>query len=137
MLQYIVECIAFQLLFLVIYDLFLKRETFFQWNRVYLLCTYVLSIVLPWVKIEAFKKAVPQTFKEYPEFWWNLESQAITIQEANSPLLQLTWQEWVLYGGMLVATILFFYKIAQVYGLKKKGKQIKYSDFTQIIIAAS
>lgn len=137
MLQYIVECIAFQLVFLVIYDLFLKRETFFRWNRVYLLFTYVLSIVLPWVKIEAFRTSVPQTFEEYPEFWWNLERQAITIQEAESSLLQLTWQEGVLYGGMLVATLLFCYKIAQVYRLKKKGIRIKYADFTQIIIPDS
>ncbi len=137
MLQYIVECITFQLVFLVIYDLFLKRETFFQWNRVYLLFTYVLSIVLPWVKIEAFRTSVPLTFEEYPEFWWNLERQAITIQEAESSLLQLTWQEGVLYSGMLVATLLFCYKIAQVYRLKKKGIRIKYADFTQIIIPDS
>ena len=74
MIQYILECIAFQLLFLVIYDFFLKKETFFQWNRVYLIGTFGLSLILPWVKIEAFKKQVPQQFNGYSEFLWNLKT---------------------------------------------------------------
>lgn len=51
MITYILESLAFQLVFLLAYDLFLKRETFFQWNRVYLLGTFALSLILPWVKI--------------------------------------------------------------------------------------
>lgn len=47
MIRYILECMVFQLLFLIIYDLFLKRETFFQWNRAYLLGTFALSLLLP------------------------------------------------------------------------------------------
>ena len=39
--------------------------------------------------------------------------------------------------GMLVATLLFCYKIGQLYRLKKQGIQVKYADFTQIIIANS
>ena len=84
MVQYSIECIAFQLLFLMIYDFFLKRETFFQWNRVYLLGTYVLSMLLPWVKIKAFTKQVPQTFAGYPEFWWNAEGPEALITDTEN-----------------------------------------------------
>ena len=59
MIQYLLETIAFQLVFLMVYDLFLKKETFFQWNRAYLLTTFVLSLVLPGVNIEALKVIVP------------------------------------------------------------------------------
>jgi hypothetical protein len=137
MVQYILECIAFQLLFLIIYDFFLKGETFFKWNRVYLLGTYIISLVLPWVKIEAFRKEVPQNFARYSEFWWNLEPSVIKVRSIENPLFQLTWQEWVLITGMFFATLIFLYKIGELYQLKKQGKQIKYDDFTQIIIKNS
>ena len=66
MIQYILEILAFQILFLIVYDLFLKGETFFQWNRFYLIGTFILSLVLPWVKIEALKTTVSQDFIGYP-----------------------------------------------------------------------
>ena len=59
MIQYILETLAFQLVFLMVYDLFLRKETFFQWNRVYLLLTFILSLVLPWIHVEALKTTVP------------------------------------------------------------------------------
>lgn len=62
MIHYLLQTIAFQLLFLVIYDLFLKRETFFNWNRVYLLLTPVISLLLPLVKIGGIREAIPEAY---------------------------------------------------------------------------
>ena len=62
MLYYILQTIAFQLFFLLIYDVFLKKETFFNWNRAYLLITALGSLLLPFVKIEFFKGVVPEQF---------------------------------------------------------------------------
>ncbi|WP_396632288.1 TonB family protein [Maribacter sp. R86514] len=137
MIQYILECIAFQLLFLVIYDFFLKKETFFQWNRLYLLGTFLLSLILPWVKIEAFKQQVPQTFANYPEYLWGLQNEAVVVQVQESASWNLTWQEGVFYGGMLVALVLFGLKIRQLYLLRKSGEKISYPLFTQIVIENS
>ena len=78
MIQHILECIGFQLAFLIIYDFFLKRETFFQWNRVYLIGTYILSLALPWVKIKALRTTVPEDFYVYPEFLWNVNALEFT-----------------------------------------------------------
>ncbi|TDT46787.1 TonB family protein [Maribacter spongiicola] len=137
MIQYILECIAFQLLFLVIYDFFLKKETFFQWNRVYLIGTFGLSLILPWVKIEAFKQQVPQTFAQYPEYLWGLQNTDVVVQVQESSGWNVTWQEGVLYGGMLVAMVLFVLKIRQLYLLRKSGEKISYPLFTQIVITNS
>ena len=137
MLQYILESIAFQLLFLVIYDFFLKRETFFQWNRVYLLGTYALSMLLPWIKIEAFKNRLPQQFNGYSEFLWNLKQPETAGIVANAPKFDWTWQEILLYGGMMVATLILGYKLWQLYQLKRNGKVIRYADFTQVVISNS
>ncbi|WP_339842080.1 M56 family metallopeptidase [uncultured Maribacter sp.] len=136
MIQYILECIAFQLLFLVIYDFFLKRETFFQWNRVYLLGTFLLSLILPWVKIKAFKQQVPPTFAAYPDFLWNLNgAQGVTIENPSG--WQLSWQEGVFYSGMFFALLFFVIKLRQVYLLKKHGEQVQFPNFTQVIITNS
>ena len=137
MIQYILECIAFQLLFLVIYDFFLKKETFFQWNRVYLIGTFVLSLILPWVKIEAFKQQVPQRFSAYPEYLWGLQNEAVVVQVEESMGFNLTWQEGIFYGGMLAALLLFGLKIRQLYLLRKSGEKVTYPLFTQIVITNS
>ena len=137
MMQYILECITFQLLFLVIYDFFLKRETFFQWNRAYLLGTFLLSLILPWVKIEAFKQQMPHTFAGYPDFLWNLNAAQVAVTVEDTSGWQLTWQEGVFYSGMVLAFLFFLLKLRQVYLLKKRGKQVQFPNFTQVIITNS
>ncbi len=62
MIHYLLQIVAFQLLFLVVYDLFLKNETFFKWNRAYLLLTPVLSFVLPLIKIDLIRRHIPEEF---------------------------------------------------------------------------
>jgi hypothetical protein len=46
----------------MVYDLFLKKETFFNWNRVYLLATPILSIVLPFIKIDSIRQNLSEQF---------------------------------------------------------------------------
>ncbi|MFS4416499.1 TonB family protein [Maribacter sp. 2307ULW6-5] len=137
MVQYILECMAFQLAFLVIYDFFLKKETFFQWNRAYLLGTYVLSLVLPWIKIEALKTSVPEQYVVYPEFLWNMDHVGATVAGQAGPGFQISWQEGVLYLGMLLATVYFGYKLVQLYRLGKNGHVERFPNFTRIVVANS
>ncbi len=137
MLQYILECISFQLIFLIIYDFFLKKETFFQWNRLYLLGTHILSLILPWVKIEAFKTEVPTEYFVYPEFLWNMDSAPITGAANESSLLNISWQQGVFFLGLLGATLLFGYKMHQLYRLRKNGDVHYFLNFTRIIVANS
>ena len=62
MIDYIFKVLLFQALFLVIYDLLLKRETFFQWNRVYLLITPLVAYLIPFIEVNQVSNSVP---KEY------------------------------------------------------------------------
>lgn len=136
MLQYILECIAFQLVFLVIYDFFLKRETFFQWNRAYLIGTYVLSLVLPWVKIEAFRSAMPERYYVYPEYLWGAND-AVVVATTDSSGFSISWGQGLLFGGMVLAAFFFASKMLQLYRMRKKGVVHFYRDFTRIVIADS
>lgn len=62
MIHYILQIIVYQLLFLVVYDIFLKKETFFTWNRCYLLITPILSFILPFIKIDAIRETIPTSY---------------------------------------------------------------------------
>src|SRR5680860_1441727 len=136
MLQYILECIAFQLVFLIVYDFFLKRETFFQWNRAYLIGTYVLSLLLPWIKIEAFRTTVPERFYAYPEYLWGTND-AVVVAAANSSGFPISWEQGLLFGGMLMAALLFGYKMLQLHRLRRNGKIHYFTNFTRIVLANS
>ncbi|WP_161496048.1 M56 family metallopeptidase [Zobellia sp. OII3] len=136
MIQYILECIAFQLVFLVIYDFFLKRETFFQWNRFYLLSTFLLSLLLPFVKIEAFKTTVEQPYIEYGEELWGVNN-ALVLGAQEPTGIDISWQTVLFVSGALVATLLLAYKLRQLYLLGTKGDRISFKEFTQILIPNS
>ncbi|SHJ35905.1 TonB family C-terminal domain-containing protein [Arenibacter nanhaiticus] len=138
MIQYILECVAFQLLFLIVYDLFLKRETFFQWNRAYLLGSFILSILLPWIKIEALKTTVSQDSFVYPEYLWDMDMSSGFVGAAKPTVsFHLSTTEMVLYGGMIIAAGLFVFKLYQIVQLKRKGEIRYFESFTRVMVRNS
>jgi hypothetical protein len=126
MLHYILQIIAFQVVFLLVYDLFLKRETFFNYNRFYLLGTAVLSLVLPFIKIESVKAVATKDFIiRLPEVIIGelsapppmiivdgLQNEAV-VSASPVPILQI-----IFYGGIVLAMLLFLSKIVKLYCLK-------------------
>lgn len=68
--SYILQVIFFQLLFLLVYELLLKKETFFNYNRTYLLITPVLAFILPSINIEILSDFVSQdSVTSISRFW--------------------------------------------------------------------
>ena len=138
MIRFILECMAFQLLFLIVYDLFLKRETFFQWNRVYLIGTFVLSLLLPWIKIEAFRTSVSPEYFVYPEYLWGMDmSEGVVVAPENDASFDFSATEIICYGGMLMAAMLFTYKLYQINRLKAQGEIRYFKDFTRVVVRNS
>jgi bla regulator protein BlaR1 len=131
MINYIIQVVLFQVLFLAIYDFFLSKETFFTKNRWYLLSTPIVSFLLPLVQIPSFQKAIPQTYIYYmPEIILSPER---IIQEAS-------WYQSVnyldiLFGiGVLFFSVFFFSKILQIVYLTKVYKGVKKEGYTLILI---
>ncbi|MDP5229308.1 MAG: M56 family metallopeptidase, partial [Cellulophaga sp.] len=138
MLQYVLECIGFQLLFLIIYDVFLKKETFFQLNRVYLIGTYLLSLVLPWIKIEAFKTSAVKPVVLYDDYLWTATNDLeIVAANTETPAFEIPWLAIFLYAGMGIAFLIFLYKWIQIQGLRKNAEVIKLSSFSKVIVKNS
>ncbi len=119
MLHYILQTIAFQLFFLIVYDLFLKKETFFNWNRVYLLITSALSLALPFIKIDRFSQVIPQEYiVNLPQVViGSLSEQKIDAMNLTNVTMQDTsiWSwELLLYLGMVVAFMILLVKMIKL-----------------------
>ncbi|WP_299114561.1 M56 family metallopeptidase [uncultured Winogradskyella sp.] len=126
MLYTILQIIAFQALFLLVYDLFLKRETFFNYNRLYLMATSVLSLVLPFVKLAELQRITTKDMViQLPEVFIGTivpsdyevlvaAQSGIIIEQPQTPVWQI-----VLYIGIAVAALFFMLKISKLYWLKR------------------
>ncbi|MEX0291523.1 MAG: TonB family protein [Flavobacteriaceae bacterium] len=138
MIQFIIEVIAFQLVFMVVYDFFLKQETFFQWNRAYLLTTFVLSLILPWIKLEMFRESLPQEYLIYPEFLWGLDNAIELKGSEGTPWFSgVSWEYTLLFSGMFFAALIFGFKLLRIQQLRLQGDIEYFPKFTRIIIANS
>lgn len=142
MLHYILQIFAFQLFFLIVYDVFLKRETFFNWNRIYLILTALLSVILPFIKIKSFSNVVPNGYLiSLPEV---LIGQS-TIQQTSilslEPILLNTQVFWfwslLFYLGVVITSILFICKITKLLILIYKNPKRKVGNLLIVIVKNS
>jgi len=128
MLYTILQIIEFQALFLLVYDLFLKRETFFNYNRAYLLISSVLSLILPFIKLPELRKIAAKDFViQLPEVFIGTKSVStydikiaeqagIVLEQPEMPIWQI-----IFFLGIAVTTLIFIFKIIKLYWLKLKN----------------
>ncbi|MFC4636643.1 M56 family metallopeptidase [Dokdonia ponticola] len=136
MIHYILQIIAYQLLFLVVYDIFLKKETFFTWNRCYLLITPILSFILPFIKIDAIRETIPTSYTiALPEvlLQTSIADAALNggmldeiVLTGTKPINFITWMLGIWIVGMVITFAYFVYKVIKIQHLKSRGtlKQI-------------
>ncbi len=131
MIHYILQTIVFQLLFLVVYDLFLKKETFFNTNRFYLIITAILSLLLPLVQIAAIRNSIPQEYMiQLPAVIIGTNSSEIGSSLTTSFLgVELTWLNLWLSGGIL-SLFFFSFKIYKLFKLKRTGSTMSFDNFS-------
>lgn len=136
MAHYIIQTIAFQVFFLLIYDVFLKNETFFNWNRFYLMVTIILSIILPFIKIESFKNVVPQNYIiSLPEIVLGE-----TTTDNNAPILldaviisnNISYWQIIFYLGLAIAAFMFLFKLTRIAVLIFKNPKKKSGRITLV-----
>ncbi len=131
MIHYILQIIAYQLLFLVVYDVFFKNETFFTWNRCYLLVTPILSFILPFIQIDAIRESVPASYTiTLPEVLLQTSHTDTTLNggmldevvlTGTKPISFITWILAIWIIGMVICLGYFAYKIVKIQFLKNKG----------------
>ncbi len=133
MIQTIIEILVFQVLFLAVYELFLKNETFFNANRIYLLVTPILSLVLPFISLDIFKTEITTPFfQQLPTVFIGDVS---TVQQTESSVWSLPMVLWLVGSG--IALLLMCIKLIQLYKLKEKATQEKLEQCKIYIIPQS
>lgn len=133
MVTYIIQIIAFQLIFLLVYEALLKKETFFNYNRWYLLSTSVLSLLLPFIKIESFTKTLPSKYVVVlPEVvLGNVQKTPQIITEASTITNQTSWLTLnnIIILGSCIAFLIFVFKLSKLLKLWAKSKKVKSNGY--------
>jgi len=129
---YIVQFSLFLAVFYVAYLLFLKKETFFNYNRIYLLLTPCLALLLPFITLDFLrpKDSTGTAFINLPpvllgDFAVSAEeTQAVTHNLEAINWTQILWQNGflILYGiGFSIAFLLLIKKWNQFRKFKQSG----------------
>lgn len=127
MISYIIKTILFQLIFLISYDIFHKKDTFFTTNRVYLLITSLLSLILPFVKLKTIQERIPQEYAvNFPSVLIDQPEQVSAVIEINkniTPEVALfdTINWWiVLYcAGVCIVLYRFLVRLIKLNRIRK------------------
>jgi len=144
MIHYLISIIIFQLIFLIAYDLFHRKDTFFSLNRVYLLITSVLSFILPLVRIKSIQNTIPDEYivnlpavliGQQSEL--NNASQILQTKTVSGNFSNLNW--WlIIYGiGRTVACLSFINKNVKLYLLRKKSIITKIYNYNLVTVKNS
>jgi len=115
-----------------VYDFFLQKETFFKWNRLYLLATPFLAFIIPILKLESFQKNVPQEYiVQLPEVILN--PQAFLEQTAESSSI-LQYSSLIFYSGVGLFALVFLLKLTKIFKLIRSNKIIKKQNYSLVVL---
>jgi hypothetical protein len=99
----------------MVYELLLKRETFFNYNRAYLLVTPIVALLLPLLKISALQNAIPaENFVMLPEVLIGGAPAAAPTEASGAMAAEvapaINWWLLIYAGGLLFSLGFFFNK---------------------------
>lgn len=132
MMTYLLQVFLFQLAFLLVYEIWLKKETFFTYNRWYLLLAPILAFLLPLLKLDFLSEALPaENLKNLGNINIWLPEVMIgngntSIYESATPIAEnsgsVNW--WlILYAcGALLSLTLLFFKFRKLRELSAKAE---------------
>ncbi len=114
-LIYIMQTICIQLVFLLVYQVFLKEETFFKWNRVYLIGSLLVSFIIPLLQfsVETNESQIIQLNEIILSD--NLKSGLTTISETS--FFQSFWLQILYFVGGIISLFFLIFKLTKIYKL--------------------
>jgi hypothetical protein len=132
MINFILQVLLFQVLFLAVYDFFLHKETFFKWNRLYLLVTPIVSFIIPFLKFESLQKSVStQYVEQLPTVFLNPEAVLLQSVELDASIGYL---KMVFYIGIVFFSMLFLLKLFKIIKLISNNEVIKKEQFKLVLL---
>jgi len=114
-LHYLVEANLYLSIFYLCYCLFLNKETYYTFNRLYLLFTCIAAFIIPIVQLGVLKPTAPVyrgTIIVLPGNVHHITNQQVKI--VHEVGVHFTLQDYILFGylfGALILLLLFFFKL--------------------------
>ena len=138
MITYLIEVSICWLLFYSIYILLLRKETFFNINRWYLLSTLVLGLLIPLFTLDFSSlfyqeptSSVVYLAEGFSELEYVIEA---SVEEAKTTNYSWLTLAMLIYGlGVIAAFCRFLYGFRQIYGLYKEGNIIKKGNYNLVL----
>ncbi len=130
---YLLKASGILALFYTIYQLFLKKETFFNTNRHFLLAGIGLAFLGPLVLITRYIEVTPVSTE-------SVAALPYTTEIAGTAEVTVDWWNIAFYtylAGMLVLTFRFFLQLASLYSICKNGIRRNEQGFTLVETAAN
>lgn len=132
MINYIIQVLLFQSLFLAVYDFFLHKETFFKWNRVYLLATPLLSFLIPLIKFERLQQSIPEEIIiQLPEIFLNPK---VVLEQNISNETTFNYFQFIFILGIIFFTALFLIRFFKIIKLIYSNNVIDKVNYKLVII---
>ena len=132
---YIIESAISVSLFYIFYELFLKRDTWFRFNRYYLLFGLIFSLILPFLDFSVSSLMVNSQnqfeFNEYLNMGSTVSSFEVQTVEAISK------PNFVILFYMLIGSLFFVRLIYQLFKILKTVKAyeiIKYRNYKLVLL---
>jgi beta-lactamase regulating signal transducer with metallopeptidase domain len=132
MLQYLLNASAIWLISLLLFDLFLRRESYHNYNRFYLLFTFLLGALFPLVQWQGNSKPLPATLQKSVDEVIIVKQNVIA---ATTHASTFDWQQWlfIIYiAGVAIAVVLLFIETIKLVALYRSGTRSKQDTWTII-----
>lgn len=134
MLTYLIEVSVCWLILFSLYYFFLRKETFFNANRFYLLFSLLLGLIIPWI-MPLIQNGIASNIINMVSFTLPIEEISFETESTSQSGFVLTWWHLVmaLYSlGVAFFTIQFSNGIYQIIRLKKHGQTISNGQYKLI-----
>jgi beta-lactamase regulating signal transducer with metallopeptidase domain len=132
-IYYVLEVSLYQGIFYALYHLALRRETFYQWSRFYLLLTTAIAFIIPLTEIGILKRIssaglhLTRTASTRP---------ALVVMPQNTVHYAPVWQYLVIAGYILIAVILFcffLFRLYRLFRLVKRNRKLQHSAYQLVL----
>lgn len=133
-LNYLAKVNAYWLLFYACYWLLLRKHTFFQWNRVFLLGSLLIAFALPAVRF-----AGPITTIHVPETVYQKATISVAVVAKHTPDTGIHFGWWVAAGYVLITLYLSYLLLRglyQVHQAVKRSERIVLDECTLVLLSS-
>ncbi|WP_222537286.1 TonB family protein [Pedobacter polysacchareus] len=120
--HYILQANIYLVIFYGFYKLFLANETYFTMNRIYLVMAGILSLAIPFLRIEWFtKQPVAQPIYSGVDQLQDFVTQVSIYPDVPERFSTGNLLVLIYLAGVMIFSLFFMYKLAAVYHLLKQN----------------